>query len=101
MYRFGWRKADKIEYYSEFLGVSDEIADADMILGEDRDKLYKLETENKETRKQIESQGEQILALEKSNKEMRQSSEDFLKEIKEQHYIESKERIKEIAKHIK
>lgn len=48
MYRFGWRKADKIEYYSEFLGVSDEIKDSDMILGEDKTKLYKLEREIEE-----------------------------------------------------
>ena len=47
MYRFGWRKADKIEYYSEFLGVADEIKDSDMILGEDKTKLYKLEEEIK------------------------------------------------------
>ncbi len=45
MYRFGWRKADKIEYYSEFLGVSDEITDSDMIIGEDKNKIYKLEKE--------------------------------------------------------
>ncbi len=53
MYRFGWRKADKIEYYSEFLGVSDEIRDNDMILGEDKDKIYKLEKEVEELKKQI------------------------------------------------
>ena len=48
MYRFGWRKADKIEYYSEFLGVSDEITDTDMIVGEDKDKIFKLEAKIKE-----------------------------------------------------
>jgi integrase len=45
MYRFGWRKADKIEYYSEFLGVADEIKDSDMIIGEDKTKLYEMERE--------------------------------------------------------
>jgi len=52
MYRFGWRKADKIEYYSEFLGVSDEICDSDMILGIDKDKLYKMEQEIKDLKKE-------------------------------------------------
>jgi integrase len=41
MYRFGWRKADKIEYYSEFLGVKDELTDSDMITSEDKTKLEK------------------------------------------------------------
>lgn len=45
MYRFGWRKPDKIEYYSGFLGVADEIKDSDMILGEDKNKIVKLEDE--------------------------------------------------------
>ena len=43
MYRFGWRKADKIECYSEFLGVRDELSDSDMITAEDKPKLYQLE----------------------------------------------------------
>ena len=55
MYRFGWRKADKIEYYSGFLGVSDEIKDSDMILGEDKTKLYKLEEQIEEMKKQMET----------------------------------------------
>lgn len=55
MYRFGWRKADKIEYYSEFLGVADEIKDSDMILGEDKSKLYQLEEKNEKLKEQIEN----------------------------------------------
>ncbi len=45
MYRFGWRKADKIEYYSDFLGVADELMDSDMIMGEDKSKLYTMDKE--------------------------------------------------------
>ena len=41
MYRFGWRKADKIEYYSEFLGVKDELTDGNMITTEDKSKYEK------------------------------------------------------------
>lgn len=43
MYRFGWKRADKIDYYSGFLGVKDEIMDVDMVLAEDKTKLIKLE----------------------------------------------------------
>lgn len=40
MYRFGWKKEDKIFYYSEFLGKRDRI-DEDMITQEDKDKYQK------------------------------------------------------------
>lgn len=53
MYRFGWRKSDKIEYYSEFLGVADEITDDNMVLGEDRKKITILENELKNLKEQV------------------------------------------------
>ena len=40
MYRMGWKGADKIEYYSEFLGVRDELTDDNMVLGEDKNKNH-------------------------------------------------------------
>ena len=55
MYRFGWRKPDKIEYYSDFLGVSDEITDTDMILGVDKDKVFKLEKRIEEQDRKLNS----------------------------------------------
>ena len=54
MYRFGWRQTDKIEYYSGFLGIKDEITDTDMVLSEDRDKIYKLENELQQTKNRME-----------------------------------------------
>lgn len=60
MYRFGWRKPDKIEYYSDFLGVADEIKDADMILGEDKTKLFKLEEEVKFLKSKLKNINESI-----------------------------------------
>lgn len=53
MYRFGWRNPDKIEYYSNFLGVNDELTDTDMVLGIDKDKVYKLEKQLEEQQKEI------------------------------------------------
>mgnify|MGYP001583631373 FL=1 len=31
-YRFGWKKSDKIHYYSELLGMKDTIAEEDMLI---------------------------------------------------------------------
>lgn len=64
MYRFGWRKADKIEYYSDFLGVSDEITDDDMILAEDKQIVHKVQEENHNLK-------EKIKELENYQKEMK------------------------------
>ena len=35
-YRFGWRKSDKIHYYSEMLGMKDTITEADMFVDTSR-----------------------------------------------------------------
>lgn len=41
MYRMGWKKEDRILYYSEFLGRRDKIDDEDMMTMEDKTKLEK------------------------------------------------------------
>ncbi|MAG02719.1 hypothetical protein CMI42_05255 [Candidatus Pacearchaeota archaeon] len=41
-FRFGWKKSDKIHYYSEFLGMKDNISDEDMLVD-----LTKTEIEQK------------------------------------------------------
>ncbi len=48
MYRMGWNRQEMILYHSEFLGLSDEIRDEDVILSEDKDKLVKIEEKIKE-----------------------------------------------------
>ena len=81
MYRFGWRKADKIEYYSNFLGVADEITDDDLILAQDKNKLYKLEAEvekMKNNNKLMLNTIKKETALMMEN--MKKSSEQFMKE---------------------
>lgn len=55
MYRFGWKNADKVDYYTAFLGQSDKLSDADMILSEDKPKLFLLEKDNKELKTQVQS----------------------------------------------
>lgn len=64
MYRMGWKNANKIEYYSEMLGVRDELTDSDMVLSEDRDKIYKLEGELKDLKQKfVKFQSEFLKAL--------------------------------------
>jgi len=51
MYRMGWKKYDKVYYYSEFLNLRDTIDDEDMITTEDKNKYEK---ELEQLRKQQE-----------------------------------------------
>jgi site-specific recombinase XerD len=50
MYRFGWKREDKVFYYSEFIGKRDQISDDDMFTKEDKTRMEK----------ELESQGEQL-----------------------------------------
>jgi integrase len=56
MYRFGWKKEDKVFYYSEFLGKKDTIEE-DMITETDKNKY---EIEIKALKKAIEEQTEEF-----------------------------------------
>ncbi|MFA5061415.1 MAG: hypothetical protein WC494_03825 [Candidatus Pacearchaeota archaeon] len=40
-YRFGWKKSDKIHYYSELLGMSDTISEEDLLLDVTKTELEK------------------------------------------------------------
>ena len=53
-YRMGWKREEQATYYHEFLGMSDEIRDEDLILAEDKGKLRKMEDENQELRSQFD-----------------------------------------------
>lgn len=48
-YRFGWKKSDKIHYYSELLGMKDTIAEQDMLIDTTKTEIEKsLERSEKE-----------------------------------------------------
>jgi hypothetical protein len=48
-YRFGWKKSDKIHYYSELLGMKDTISEEDMLLDLTKTEIEKrLEKSEKE-----------------------------------------------------
>ncbi len=50
-YRFGWKKSDKIHYYSELLGMTDTIKEEDMFIDMEKTDLEKriVKTENEKT----------------------------------------------------
>ncbi len=73
-YRFGWRKSDKIHYYSEMLGMRDTISEEDMLLDVTKTEIeQKLETSNKEKmimQDEINSLQSQIVTITELTKEL-------------------------------
>jgi site-specific recombinase XerD len=63
-YRFGWKKSDKIHYYSELLGMKDTIAEEDMLIDitktEIEKRLEKSEKEKELMKEEINSLKDQI-----------------------------------------
>jgi len=66
-YRFGWRKSDKIHYYSELLGMKDTISQEDMFVDvsktEIEKRLIKTEQENEILKEKIECYNEDVSQL--------------------------------------
>lgn len=66
-YRFGWKKSDKIHYYSELLGMKDTISEQDMLIDVNKTELerrvQKAERENQIFREQQEAQRADITRL--------------------------------------
>jgi len=66
-YRFGWKKSDKIHYYSEMLGMKDTISEEDML-----DDLTKTELERRlnKSEKEKEILSERVNNMENQMKQM-------------------------------
>ena len=75
-YRFGWKKSDKIHYYSELLGMKDTISEEDMLID-----LTKTEIERMllKSEKEREILSDRIRALEEENKDFRKVKEMVLR----------------------
>ena len=76
-FRFGWKKSDKIHYYSELLGMRDTISEEDLLIDvtktEIEQRLTKAENENKIIRdenEQIKLQMKKILMMVKQAQEV-------------------------------
>ncbi|MDO8623312.1 MAG: tyrosine-type recombinase/integrase [archaeon] len=63
-YRFGWKKSDKIHYYSELLGMKDTIQEEDLFLDTTKTEIereqIKLRKENEMLKDKVDSMGEQM-----------------------------------------
>ena len=66
-YRFGWRKSDKIHYYSELLGMKDTISEEDMFIDltktEIERRLLKTEQENEIVKEKLETFTRDVMKL--------------------------------------
>lgn len=66
-YRFGWKKSDKIHYYSELLGMKDTISEEDMLIDltktEIENRLVKTEQENKIMKERLDSNQGEVVQL--------------------------------------
>jgi len=66
-YRFGWRKSDKIHYYSELLGMKDTISEEDMFIDltktEIERRLLKTEQENEIMKEKLEAYNGDVIKL--------------------------------------
>jgi integrase len=66
-YRFGWKKSDKIHYYSELLGMKDTITEEDMLIDltktEIEKRLLKTEQENEILKEKLEAYNADVIQL--------------------------------------
>ena len=69
-YRFGWKKSDKIHYYSELLGMKDTISEEDLLVDVTKTEIEKrlMKTEQRaeflrEDNEQLKSQMQKIMEL--------------------------------------
>lgn len=66
-YRFGWKKSDKIHYYSELLGMKDTIREEDMFIDltktEIEKRLLKTEQENDILKEKLEAYNKDVIQL--------------------------------------
>lgn len=72
-YRFGWKKSDKIHYYSELLGMKDTISQDDMLLDmtktEIERQLIKTEQENRVLKEKIEADTKEMATFQEQIRE--------------------------------
>ncbi|MDD3993799.1 MAG: hypothetical protein PHX15_01205, partial [Candidatus Nanoarchaeia archaeon] len=66
-YRFGWKKSDKIHYYSELLGMRDTISEDDLLTP---DVKTEVEKELVETKNENSLLKEELIALQEQMKEI-------------------------------
>lgn len=102
MYRFGWKKADKIFYYSEFLGMQDNIHEDNLLIDVTKTELQK---NNEKLQNQIdvfkESYNREIGLLKKQNIFMLKSFGEIADMIGETKIGKDKEQLISVKRFIK
>lgn len=67
MYRMGWSRENEVQYYSEFLGMADQIDDADMVTSEQKSvyetRIQVLESEKEKTNELIKELISKVTAM--------------------------------------
>lgn len=79
-YRFGWKKSDKIHYYSELLGMKDTISEEDLLID-----TTKIEIENRLTKTEKENNilKDKIIYMENKMEEIQKLTNVLFKQIGE------------------
>ena len=72
-YRLGWSREEQATYYHEFLGLSDEISDEDMLTAEELNKVQRLEKVLQKNHKEFIEFKENFLESVKNHQESKQS----------------------------
>lgn len=62
MYRFGWKKSDKIHYYSELLGMKDTISEQDLELDK-QNNHFEIDEEKESLKNELEIMKQQVKQL--------------------------------------
>jgi len=79
-FRFGWKKSDKIHYYSEMLGMRDTISEEDLLIDVTRTELEKRLTKSEHKSELLEAQVE---TMKRQMAEISLNVEQVYKDVKE------------------
>ncbi len=77
-YRFGWKKSDKIHYYSELLGMKDTISEEDLLVDTTKTEI---ERRLEQTEKKNTILNDKVILLETKLSEIRILTEDLFEQI--------------------
>ena len=83
-YRLGWSREEQATYYHEFLGLSDEISDDDMLTGEELNKVQRLEKEFENQKNKSKGELEEVKKMQESLQtelERRKNFDAFLSDV--------------------
>ncbi|HJX50328.1 MAG TPA: hypothetical protein VJ438_02605, partial [Candidatus Nanoarchaeia archaeon] len=72
-YRFGWKKSDKIHYYSELLGMKDTISEEDLLIDVTKTEIEKRLTK---TEQENELRKDEFKRMKKEVEDIRELAED-------------------------